>query len=415
MAGTVRSVRALQNSDHVVVVGAGLAGWRFVEALRREGFDGPLTLIGDETDAPYDRPPLSKNVLVGKWGLERATLATDELIEKANVTLRLGERATGLDVANTTVQLDDGSSVSGSRVVIATGTRARRLAFSADEALHVIRRMADVRRLNEDLATLEPGATIVVIGGGFIGAEAATALNTRGFHVVVLEAAPRPLINVLGEQVSAWLLSLAEQVGVDLRVDQKIRDVEKTDDGLRVVFEDGTILDADAVIQGVGVETNVEWLATSGLRIDNGVVVDEHFMAADAVAAIGDVARFAWSSVTGRDSVRIEHWEVANGHASTLAKLWTTGEEPAEMMVPYFWSDQYAKKIQLLGHPRASDEILRVSGSDAALKWIGLYSRDGIVTGVVTLNNPRGLMLSRPLLETPTTLEDAVAKAPWAI
>jgi NADPH-dependent 2,4-dienoyl-CoA reductase/sulfur reductase-like enzyme len=183
---------------------------------------------------------------------------------------------------------------------------------------------------------------------------------------------------------------------------------------LRIVFEDGTGLDVSAVIEGVGVETNVEWLAASGLEIDNGVVVDEHFMAAEGVAAIGDVARFSWPSITGSERVRIEHWEVANGHASTLAKHWMTGEDATELMVPYFWSDQYGKKIQLLGHPRASDDVLRVSGSEEELKWIGLYSREGVVTGVVTLNNPRGLMLSKPLLEAPTSLEVALTRAPWS-
>lgn len=404
----------LRASDHVVVVGAGLAGWRFVEALRREDFQGTLTLIGDELDAPYDRPPLSKNVLVGKWELEKATLATENLIREANLELRLGHGAIGLDVANTTVQLADGTSVVGDRVVIATGTRARRLAFSADYRIHVVRRLDDIRGLNKVLATLEPNATIAIIGGGFIGAETATALHTRGFHTVVLEAASRPLLSVLGENVSTWLLGLAKSAGVELRVDQKIKDVAEDGVGLRVVFEDGTGLDASAVIEGVGVVTNVEWLATSGLEIDNGVVVDEHFKAADGVAAIGDVARFSWANVTGNESVRIEHWEVANGHASALAKLWMTGEEPTELMVPYFWSDQYGKKIQLLGHPKATDDVLRVSGSDEELKWIGLYSRDGIVTGVVTLNNPRGLMLTKPLLETPTSLKDALSKAPWS-
>jgi 3-phenylpropionate/trans-cinnamate dioxygenase ferredoxin reductase subunit len=407
-------MKKLESSDHVIVVGAGLAGWRFVEALRREGFDGALTLIGDEVDKPYDRPPLSKNVLVGKWDLEKATLATDALIKEANLELRLGQGATGLDVANTTVQLADGTSVVGDRVVIATGTRARRLAFSADYRIHVIRRLDDIRGLNKVLATLAPGATIAIIGGGFIGAETATALQTRGFHTVVLEAAPRPLLGVLGADVSTWLLGLAKDVGVELRVDQKILDVEENGVGLRVVFQDATRLDVSAVIEGVGVEINVEWLATSGLEIDNGVVVDEHFMAADGVAAIGDVARFSWPNVTGSESVRIEHWEVANGHASALAKHWMKSEESTELLVPYFWSDQYGKKIQLLGHPRASDVVLRVSGNDEEMKWIGLYSRDGVVTGVVTLNNPRGLMLSKPLLETPTSLQTALEKAPWS-
>ncbi|MGC1420146.1 MAG: FAD-dependent oxidoreductase [Acidimicrobiales bacterium] len=404
----------LTSSDHVIVVGAGLAGWRFVEALRREGFDGAVTLVGEETDPPYDRPPLSKNVLVGKWDLEKTILASGERIAAAHVTMRLGVSATGLDVATTTVHLGDGSSISGTHVVIATGTRARTLPFSAGERVRTLRRFDDLRRLNADLATLDAGAVVAVIGGGFIGAEVATALHTRGFRPIVLEAAPRPLIGVLGDEVSSWLVRLPADVGVELRVDQKIEDVTASSEGLRVDFVGGTSLEAGVVVVGVGAVANVEWLGDSGLRIDNGVVVDEHMAAAERVAAIGDVARFVWPSVSGSELVRIEHWEVANVQASTLARHWVTGEAATALLVPYFWSDQYGKKIQLLGHPRADDDVVRASGGDDEGKWLALYSRDGVVTGVVTLGNPRGLMLSKPLLESPTSLAEALVSSPWS-
>jgi 3-phenylpropionate/trans-cinnamate dioxygenase ferredoxin reductase subunit len=407
-------VKLLSSSDHVVVVGAGLAGWRFVEALRREGYDGALSLLGDEGNAPYDRPPLSKNVLVGKWDLDKVTLATPELVEKNRVDLRLGVSATGLDAANTIVHLDDGTWVEGTRVVIATGARARHLAFSAGDKIHYLRRLEDVVRINGALATLAPGSSVGVIGGGFIGAETATALHTRGFHPIVLEVARRPLLGVLGEQVSTWLLGLARNAGVELRVEQVISDVVESAGGLTITFADGSDLDVGCVIAGVGVSANVEWLESSGLQVDDGVVVDEHLLATERVGAIGDVARFAWPSVTGTELVRVEHWEVANGHASALARYWTSAKEPMAMMVPYFWSDQYGQKIQLLGHPRADDEVVRVAGSDDHTKWLALYGRDGIVTGAVTLNNPRALMLSKVLLETPTTTQEAISLAPWA-
>jgi NADPH-dependent 2,4-dienoyl-CoA reductase/sulfur reductase-like enzyme len=397
----------------VVVVGAGLAGWRFVEALRREGCESELTLIGDEADAPYDRPPLSKNVLVGKWDLDKATLATTELIEKNRVTMRLGVSAVGLDVAHSTVQLADGSSVAGSHVVIASGTRARRLPFSADDRIHTIRRLDDIRRLNGDLSSLDPGSAVGIIGGGFIGAETATALHTRGYRPIVFEAASRPLVGVLGEEVSTWLMGLARGADIELRVEQKINDVTESSGGLRISIENGPDEEVGAVIVGVGVQTNVEWLDSSGLILDDGVVVDEHFLASARVAAIGDVARFTWPNITGSESVRIEHWEVANGHASALAKYWMTGESSTLLMVPYFWSDQYGKKIQLLGHPHPDDDVQRVSGSDDEGKWLALYSRSGVVTGLVTLNNPRALVLSRPLLEERVSLDDALKRNPW--
>ena len=414
MARDVRALIVLEPSDHVVIVGAGFSGWRLVEALRRDGFDGAMTLIGEETYAPYDRPPLSKHVLAGKWDVERATLATPERIAETEVNLRLGVRATGLDVDALTVQLDDGSHVEGTHVVIATGTRARRLPFSADEQILTLRHRDDELRMRLELTRLEPGSVIVVIGGGFIGAEVATQLKSRGFAPIVLEAAARPLIGALGPDVSSWLERLAADVGIELRNDQRISDVGHDHDGFIVRFDGGDELRCAAVVEGAGALPNFEWLEGSGLTLDNGVVVDANLLARERIAAIGDVARFSWPNVMGEELVRIEHWEVANTHANALAHFWMTGEGATALMVPYFWSDQYGKKIQMLGHARPDDDVVRVVGSPDEGKWLALYSRGGIVTGVVTLSQPRALMLSKHLLEAPSTLEAALHDAPWA-
>jgi NADPH-dependent 2,4-dienoyl-CoA reductase/sulfur reductase-like enzyme len=404
----------LNDSDHVVIVGAGFAGWRFVEALRREGYEGALTLLGEESHAPYDRPPLSKQVLALKWDVEKATLATPERIAAANVDLRLGVRAVGLDVVSNTVHLEDGSSVSGTHVVIATGTRARRLPYSADESILTLRNRDDEVRLRGELEGLDPGSVVVIVGGGFIGAEVATQIHERGFETIVLEVAERPLIGVVGAQVSQWLERLAGDVGIDLRSSQRIADVVSTDEGHSVVFENGDTLDAALVIVGVGAVVNVEWLEGSDLVIDNGVVVDENLRATERIAAIGDVARFAWPNVMGDDLVRIEHWEVANMHAQRLAHFWATGESASDYMVPYFWSDQYGKKIQMLGHPSPDDDVVRVHGSPDEGKWVALFSRGGVVSGVFALGQPRALMLSKHFLERPTTLTHALEEAPWS-
>ncbi|MEO9180035.1 MAG: FAD-dependent oxidoreductase [Acidimicrobiales bacterium] len=403
----------LKPSDHVVVVGAGLGGWRFAEALRREGFDGAVTLIGDETFAPYDRPPLSKQVLVGKWEAEKVTLATPERIEQSGVTLLLGSGAVALDCDTMSVRLGDGSTVVGTHIVIATGARARRLPFSADADIHTLRNRNDEQQLREDLDRIAPGSVVAVIGGGFIGAEVATALRTRGFRPIVLEALSRPLVASLGEEVSTWLERLASDVGIELRNAQHIDDVVRDDAGFSVMFHDGSTLKAEAVVVGAGTLLNVEWLATSGLNIDNGVVVDANLLATDRVAAIGDIAHFSWNSVLGEESIRIEHWEVANMHAARLAHFWVTGESSQALMVPYFWSDQYAKKLQMLGRPRPDDDVIRVEGSPVEGKWIAVYSRNGVVTGLIALSRPRALMMSKHFLDVPTTLEEALEQAPW--
>jgi NADPH-dependent 2,4-dienoyl-CoA reductase/sulfur reductase-like enzyme len=407
-------VTTLSASDHVVVVGAGLAGWRFCEALRREGYDGQISLIGDEHDPPYDRPPLSKQVLAGKWGLEHTTLATPERLAEARVDTHFGVAASALDADAAAVYLADGRVISGTRVVVATGTRARTLAFSSEERIHTLRRRADARRLLDSVAPLAPGTPVVVIGGGFVGAEVATALHSRGLAPLVLEAAVRPLVAALGDEVSLWLAGLAGQFGVELRNDQLITDVTEDDGQLLVDVADASVR-ASVVVVAAGAEPNVEWLEGSNLTIDDGVVVNEHFEAAPRVAAIGDVARFSWPNVTGVEAIRVEHWQSANDHAHALAHEWVTGEAPTAFTIPYFWSDQYGKKIQLLGHPHASDDVTRVLDDEEAQRLTALYSRDGVVTGVVTLSQPRALMLSKVLLEEPTTLAGALERAPWSV
>jgi NADPH-dependent 2,4-dienoyl-CoA reductase/sulfur reductase-like enzyme len=411
-----RDVRltVLQSTDHVVIVGAGFGGWRLVEALRREGFLGTITLLGEEIYAPYDRPPLSKQVLAGKWEVERATLATPEKVTEHEVNLRLGVRAVGLDIEANEVPLEDGSSLSGTHIVIATGTRARRLPISADADVLTLRNRADELRMREELAAVDDGAVIAVIGGGFVGAEVATQLKSRGFVPVVLEALAQPLLSVLGPDVSSWLERLPRDADIELRTKQRIRDVERDAEGFVVRIDGNEDLRAAHVIVAVGALPNVEWLEGSGLTLDNGVVVDENLLARPHIAAIGDVARFSWPNVMGEELIRIEHWEVANVHANSLARYWMTGEDSGALMVPYFWSDQYGKKIQMLGHAHPDDDVVRVSGSPDEGKWLALYSRDGVVTGMVTLSQPRALMLTKHLLESPSTLDGALHDAPWS-
>jgi NADPH-dependent 2,4-dienoyl-CoA reductase/sulfur reductase-like enzyme len=395
----------LTSTDHVVVVGAGLAGWRFIESLRRDGYEGKITLIGDEPYAPYDRPPLSKQVLSGKWEIDKTVLASDEALESANITSIFGVSATSLDVISHTVTLENGETVSGTHIVIATGTRARRISFSDESLVHTIRNRKDIEGLNALLATVPEGATVAVIGGGFIGAEAATALKARGLTPVVLEALQRPLIGALGDQASQWLLPLASNAEIELRTSQVIRDVS---DG-SVVFADGSSLEVAAVVLGVGAEVNTEWLQSSGLVLDGGVVVDEHLLATPTIGALGDVAKFPFKG----ELTRIEHWQVATDHAAALSLHWAKGEKAPDM-VPYFWSDQYGKKIQMLGHPHPSDDVVKVAGSDEEGKWLALYSRGGVVTGILSLSQPRWLMVSKVLLDEETTLTRAMELQPWA-
>jgi 3-phenylpropionate/trans-cinnamate dioxygenase ferredoxin reductase subunit len=415
VAHDVRTLIApLKDDDHVVVVGAGLAGWRFVQALRRDGFSGSISLIGDEAHHPYDRPPLSKQVLKGAWEKDKTLLAHASDLDDANVDALFGVSATALDVATTTVSLSDGRVIRGSHVVVASGTRARRLPFSADKEMLALRNLDDVENLLQAVENLAPHTTVVVIGGGFIGAEVATALKTRELSPIVLEVAERPLLNVLGPQVSEWLIGLASDAGIELRCSQNISDVT-FEDGLFRVHVGDDVLATPVVVVGAGAMPNTEWLGSSGLDITNGVAVDEFLMATSHVGAIGDVARFKWLHGPFEEMVRIEHWQVANDHAQELAKILIQGSDVAGpvKLVPYFWSDQYGKKIQMLGHPSPSDEVTRVTGSPEEGKWLALFHRSGVITGAVSLNQPRGLILARPLVSEHANIGEALELKPW--
>ncbi|MGH9020884.1 MAG: FAD-dependent oxidoreductase, partial [Acidimicrobiales bacterium] len=288
------------------------------------------------------------------------------------------------------------------------GSRARRLG----SATTVLRTRADALALIGSIEALDRGSRVVVVGGGFVGAEVATSLVARGLAPVVLETLARPLITVLGGEVSAWLAPLGERAGVDVRSDQRVLGATVNGGSVRVDVGPGGELVAPIALAAVGAAPNVEWLEGSGLDLDRGVVVDEALMASECVAAIGDVARASWRGPLGVEQVRVEHWQSATDHALALARRWTGGAPVAA--VPYFWSDQYGHKIQVLGHPHADDDVTRVAHDAATERFTALYSRDGVVTGAVALSQPRTLMRAKAVLDEPTTLDDALARAPWA-
>ena len=405
------SYPALSPSAHVVVVGAGLAGWRLCEALRREGFLGEISLLGDEAHAPYDRPPLSKQVLSGKWAPEQTSLIKDDALSSVNFVPNFS----ALSLEGTTVTASNGRRVTGDHVVIATGTRARPAPWTA-RGLCEVRNLDDVAALRSAVEGLPPGGVVAVIGAGFIGAEVATGLVALGKTPLVFEAQERPLQSILGETVARWLEPLAGDAGIELRSSQRISEVTGELGNYTIHFDDGSRVTVGVVVVGIGALPNAEWVASSGLDTHNGVTVDEFLHASDRVSAVGDVAHFRWRRGPFDDTVRIEHWQVANDHAAYLAKALTQGTDAVGSlsMVPYFWSDQYGKKIQVLGHPHPSDDVTMVTGSFAERKWLALYSHDGLLTGAISLSQPRALMMCRALLESHVTLSEALDASPWA-
>lgn len=423
----------------VVVVGGSLAGLRAAQELRRAGHAGRLVLVGEESHHPYDRPPLSKQVLAGTWEPERTSLADPAALDDLSIEARFGRRAIALDAEACRVELDDGTVLVADGVVVATGARPRRLPGTEGlEGVTVLRTLEDSIGLRRRIEACGPGCRVIVVGAGFIGSEVASTCAAAGCSVTVLEALATPLAGALGPEVGAACGRLHERGGVELRTGVGVRSVHAAGSGsepegsgiaagpgspdvaeLTVELSDGSTMSADVVVVGIGVVPAVDWLDGSGLTIDNGVVTDTALFAADRVVAAGDVARWSWHrlglTAERGELTRIEHWEAASqmGSAAARALLAGRGTAPAFTPVPYFWSDQYGLRLQMLGHAGPDDEIAVVDGALDAEdgKFVALYGRDGRLTAALGVSRPRKLMAFRPLLEAGARWSEALELA----
>jgi NADPH-dependent 2,4-dienoyl-CoA reductase/sulfur reductase-like enzyme len=401
----------------VVVVGASLAGLRAAEELRHRGFDGRLTVVGDEEHRPYDRPPLSKQVLAGSWDLDRIelTVGAEGGLDGLDVDWRLGTRATGLDPAGRRVTLAGGEDVLYDGLVIATGARPRALPGTGQLAgVHTLRTLDDCLAVRADL---DAGARrVVVVGAGFIGSEVAATCRGRGCEVTVLEALPVPLGRALGDEMGSAMGDLHRDHGVAVRLGVGVAGIEGAGRVERVRLADDTVVEADLVVVGIGVTPNTGWLEGSGLALDDGVVCDATTRAAPGIVAAGDVAR--WPSHRFGELMRVEHWDnaIAMGeHAARrlLEDLAGGAASPGEPYdpVPWFWSDQYDRKIQLAGRSADADEVRVVDGSVEERRFVALYRRGDRLIGALAMNRPRLLVAFRGLVERRATWAEALAEA----
>jgi NADPH-dependent 2,4-dienoyl-CoA reductase/sulfur reductase-like enzyme len=390
----------------VTIVGASLAGTRGAETLRNEGFDGPITVIGDEAVAPYDRPPLSKQFLSGKWDEDRTQLYRDERLAELDLDLRLGVRATALDLRARTIELDDRERVPFDGLLIATGSSPRRLPNTpALEGLYTLRTLDDARAIR---AEFERGPRVVVVGAGFIGAEVAATAREHGLDVTMIEALPVPLGRVLGEEMGSLCGDIHRDHGVDLRLSVGVDGFDGGPRVERVRLSDGTAVDADLVIVGVGVAPNTGWVEGSGLTIGNGIVCDASCCAAPDVTAAGDVA--CWPNQRFDEMARVEHWDHAIEMGAHAARrlLQTDDEATPFTPVPFFWSDQYDRKIQLAGRPRPDDDVRIATGSLAERRFAALYGRAGKLVAVLGVNRPRHVAQFRQLIVDGASFDDAL-------
>ena len=397
----------------VVVVGASLAGLRAAETLRQHDVAASIVVVGDEIHRPYDRPPLSKKLLSGEWEPDRIHLRQPDVFDDLDVEWRLGNAATALDVSARELTLADGSVLGFDGLVIATGAHPRRLAGQHTfDHVHELRTLDDALQLRGEIAA--GGRRVVVVGAGFIGLEAAATAKALGNDVVVLEGASAPLIRGLGAEMGEAIADLHRAEGVEVRCGVLIEGL--TEEGVRLAG--GEVVPADAVVVGIGVTPNTQWLEGSGVRLRDGVVCDAHLNALDVygetiagVFAAGDVAR--WPNGLFDEEMRVEHWTNAAEQgalvATNLGHL-ASGEpyEPYEPL-PFFWSDQFDHRIQFLGRSAADDEVRVVAGSVADAKFLALFGRDGKLHGALGVNAPRWVMPTRKLFLDHATWDQAVA------
>ena len=342
--------------EHVLVVGAGLGGLRTVEQLRAAGYQGRVSLAGAEVHPPYDRPPLSKQLLTGDWEVDRVVLRTEDGLDELGVRTHLGLRAVALRPGE--VELSDGASLYADAIVLATGLVARSLPGQPPQ-VHTLRTLDDSLALRADI---EKASTALVVGAGFIGAEVASSAHGRGVAVTVLEAASAPAERALGAEVARIAARLFIEAGVDLRTGVSITGfVDPEDAGVAVELAGGERVSADIGIVGIGGRPDLEWLADTGIDTSTGIPCSAtgRVDGLDGVWAVGDVA--SWADEHGTQH-RHEHWTSAGDQAAVVARD-ILGAELPPATVPYFWSDQFGLKIQLIGRPEAADSVVPLHGT----------------------------------------------------
>ena len=379
--------------ESVVIIGAGAAGVIAADTLRREGYEGPITIVDGDRDAPVDRPNLSKDYLAGNAPEEWMPMRPASFFSERGIALRRGARATSLDIAAKRVLLDDGESLAWGALLLATGASPVTLPLPTTGKLPMftLRTLGDSRAIIRAADQAGEGAKVVVIGASFIGLEVAASLRARNLEVHVVAPEPRPLERILGPAMGDWIRALHEEHGVHFHLGQKPR--ELTDDA--VILENGDRLPASFVVAGVGVRPNVEMAEQAGLTIDRGILVNEHLeTSAPGIFAAGDIARYP-DPLTGA-KIRVEHWVAAEREAQTAARN-ILGAKERFSAVPFFWSAHYDATICYTGHAERWDSI-EVDGSienrDCELRYID----GGKTTAVVTMGRDKASLASELFL-----------------
>lgn len=378
-------------ADNVVIIGASHAAAEVISTLRKAGWERKITLIGDEENLPYQRPPLSKAYYSGDINTDKLAIKNPSFYEMTKVGLVLGTRADSVDRANKEVVLENGTRVSYTKLVLATGTRARLLPVEGADApcIKYLRTVADVDDIK---STLAPGGKLLIVGAGYIGLEVAASAIKQGIEVIVLEAQERVLARVTSEPVSAFYQDIHRQAGVDLRLGVGLKRFVTKEDENFAELADGELVKFDCAIIGIGVIPNVELAEHAGLACDNGIIVDEFTQTEDPdIYAVGDCSNHP--SQIYQKRIRLESVPNAVAQAKTAA-LSICGDNRVYDQLPWFWSDQYDVKLQTAGLMQEHDEVV-VEGDVAARKFTVSYFRGGKMIALDAINSPALFMKAK--------------------
>ncbi len=393
---------------HLVIVGGGQAAAQAVQSLRQQNFAGAITLVGEEPHPPYQRPPLSKKYLVGELARERLFLRPASFYADKAVALELGRRVEALEVGARRVRLDDGRTLAYDRLLLATGSRVRRLDVpgTALRGVHYLRTLADADAI---VASLEPGARVLLVGAGYIGLEVAAVVRSRGHEVTVLEAADRVMPRTASPEVAAFYDACHRAAGVVLHYGAAVAAFRGAASVTAAETTDGRSFPCDAVVIGIGIVPNVELAAAAGLPCNNGIVVDEFARTADeSVVAAGDCTNHP-QPLLGR-RVRLE--SVPNAvHQAKVAAATLLGTPTAYSEVPWFWSDQYDLKLQIVGLSQGHDEVV-LRGEPATRSFAAFYLESGRLLAVDAVNSPREFAAGKKLVATRARIPREVLENP---
>ena len=395
----------------VVIVGASLGGFRTAHTLRRLRFEGRIILVGEESHLPYDRPPLSKEVLTEEKGPDDTYFRPADFFDDQGIELKLGSPAVGLDGEEGTITLATGEQVGYDAAVIATGARPRRLPGTEGlPGVHVMRTLDDSALIR---SALDRARHVVVVGAGFIGSEVASSARNREAEVTVLEAAGQPLVAAVGAEVGQRCAALHDLYGTELRCGAGVEGIDRTPDGLAVRLAGGTAVGCDLVVVGIGVIPNIEWLEGSGIETDRAVLCDQHMRTSlPGVYALGDLA--SWANPRYGERMRVEHWTNTVQQSTTVARNIVAAMSGADPVaydgIPYFWSDQYGHRLQLVGRATGDEPVIVHDPPDQPA-MMALYRDGDRLGGAFAIDTVGPLMQMRSLLVRDAGFDEALELA----